>query len=400
MPENPMGQTANEDAGALIALRDSCECSNNKRTTTKWSIKVTVMIDNAYNPTSTIFPPKASLPIPELNKLELTRIDTTDVSQQADALPKWDQQYLQISPGEFCGSLMDLSLGPIQLFREAMNKSVDQHGQPWPNSFVIGVPINVEGEGFWSGDALTQNSIFTLRTNTELKFKTPQFSDIFVSVISLDLFEHYLEMFETVDPEIAMALNGVEPSNDTLCHALRMRYNMLFSVALENPAVFSSPAVKRTILNDFLTGTFETIYGLGKIAPHQSRQNVHRYIVERSREYILSRKENPPTVIEICEEIKISRRTLHYSFCKVLGINPVTYLRYLRLNGARKDIINASGEGERIGDIASRWGFWHMGMFSTYYKQLFGETPSNTRHSTPKPRITRWTEPHPNKYAK
>ncbi|MGU0824799.1 helix-turn-helix domain-containing protein [Pseudomonas aeruginosa] len=240
-----------------------------------------------YNLPGTTTPSKARPLMLELPQFEFSKIETTDVSQQADALPKWDQQYLQISQGEFHGSLMDLSIGPIQLFRESMNKSVDQHGQPWPNSFVIGVPINIDGEGFWSGDALEKNSIFTLRANTELKFKTPKSSDIFVSVISLDLFEYYSETIETVDPRVAMALNGVESASDALCHAMRMRCNMLFSVAQENPEALASPAVKRALLNDFMTGIFEAIYGLGKVTPHQSRQNVHRYIVERARDYIL-----------------------------------------------------------------------------------------------------------------
>jgi AraC family ethanolamine operon transcriptional activator len=31
-----------------------------------------------------------------------------------------------------------------------------------------------------------------------------------------------------------------------------------------------------------------------------------------------------------------------------------------------------------ISEIAAHWGFWHLGMFSSYYKDLFGETPSAT----------------------
>ena len=111
---------------------------------------------------------------------------------------------------------------------------------------------------------------------------------------------------------------------------------------------------------------------------------------ERAREFILSRKDQPPTILEICQELKISRRTLHYGFIKVLGINPVTFLRYLRLNGARKDILSSS-DHLTISEIAARWGFWHMGMFSSYYKQLFGEPPSTTLKSKPAPRIIHWS---------
>jgi hypothetical protein len=30
------------------------------------------------------------------------------------------------------------------------------------------------------------------------------------------------------------------------------------------------------------------------------------------------------------------------------------------------------------GDVANRWGFWHMGQFAADYKRQFGELPSAT----------------------
>jgi AraC family ethanolamine operon transcriptional activator len=32
----------------------------------------------------------------------------------------------------------------------------------------------------------------------------------------------------------------------------------------------------------------------------------------------------------------------------------------------------------RVKDIASAWGFWHLGHFCHDYKNMFGETPSKT----------------------
>lgn len=45
-----------------------------------------------------------------------------------------------------------------------------------------------------------------------------------------------------------------------------------------------------------------------------------------------------------------------------------------------------------VGAIAARWGFWHMGVFSTCYKQLFGEPPSTTLKAKPAPRIKCWNQ--------
>jgi len=34
---------------------------------------------------------------------------------------------------------------------------------------------------------------------------------------------------------------------------------------------------------------------------------------------------------------------------------------------------------DSIGDVAARWGFWHLSRFAADYTRLFGELPSATR---------------------
>ena len=72
----------------------------------------------------------------------------------------------------------------------------------------------------------------------------------------------------------------------------------------------------------------------------------------------------------------MSRRTLQYCFEDVLGINPVQYLRILRLNGARRQLREA--ETRHVRDVAADWGFWHFSQFSSDYRKLFGHSPSET----------------------
>ncbi|MGB3666975.1 MAG: helix-turn-helix domain-containing protein, partial [Bermanella sp.] len=83
------------------------------------------------------------------------------------------------------------------------------------------------------------------------------------------------------------------------------------------------------------------------------------------------------TLSELCEACHTSRRTLQNSFESILGLSPIQYLRYTRLNGVRRDLKQAK-TGETIGDIAARWGFWHLGQFAKDYKNVFGELPKET----------------------
>ncbi|MNJ44097.1 transcriptional regulator EutR [compost metagenome] len=180
-------------------------------------------------------------------------------------------------------------------------------------------------------------------------------------------------------------LSGVERAPRQLCADLRQRFQKIFDGVGANPHTLADERSCQLLCDDIMYTLFDVMASLGKIQPHMPGQIVHRYIVEKSREYILSRRNQPPTVAEVCQELHISRRTLHYAFQKVLDINPVTFLRYIRLHGIRQELLSMLPGQHFINEVAARWGFWHLGMFSTYYKQLFGETPSDTiRKATPK----------------
>jgi AraC-like DNA-binding protein/tetratricopeptide (TPR) repeat protein len=74
----------------------------------------------------------------------------------------------------------------------------------------------------------------------------------------------------------------------------------------------------------------------------------------------------------------VPERTLLRQFQRFVGLAPLAYLRRLRLNVAKSELVSAQCT-DAISDIAMRCGFSHLGRFATEYRRLFGETPSITR---------------------
>jgi AraC family ethanolamine operon transcriptional activator len=91
-------------------------------------------------------------------------------------------------------------------------------------------------------------------------------------------------------------------------------------------------------------------------------------------------------MLELCSQVGASRRKLTYCFQDVLGTSPMQYLRAVRLNGVRREL--RSGEAAAVQDAAARWGFFHMGQFSTDYKKQFGELPSATLRAAAAPALS------------
>ncbi|WP_190275796.1 helix-turn-helix domain-containing protein [Thiorhodovibrio frisius] len=85
-----------------------------------------------------------------------------------------------------------------------------------------------------------------------------------------------------------------------------------------------------------------------------------------------------PGMVDLCAHLHVSERTLRYVFNEQMGCPPATYLRRLRLNGARAELLDPGAATTSVTAVATRWGFLQMGHFSRDYRALFHEKPSLT----------------------
>lgn len=313
------------------------------------------------------------------------RARTRCVVEQAAALPFWHQDYIQLSSGSFQGEIDSITTENIQLFREAMNRSVDELASARKDSYVIGVPNVMDGEAFWGLIPIDNRSMITLDKNAELTFRTPQHSEISAAVIHADHLEAYAEtVMETDLRAIFKRIRPAEPLLPTQAALMReLLYGSVYWT--QDPA---QPRAGRTALQHFEDDILAAcVAALASARPSTHKEpslRIQRYIVNRVRDRVLASPLCPPTIGEICQELRISRRSLNYAFTRLLGITPVRYMRNIRLNRVRAALINEDPARATIADIALRWGFWHLSLFSRYYRELFGELPSQTRQATPK----------------
>jgi len=83
-------------------------------------------------------------------------------------------------------------------------------------------------------------------------------------------------------------------------------------------------------------------------------------------------------IASLAKEYHISEQTLQNSFKSLFGMPPKRFLRLLKLNLTYQDLLSADPSQTTVSRIAHKWGFMHMGRFNTYYRELFGESPSMT----------------------
>ncbi|WP_413989159.1 helix-turn-helix domain-containing protein [Labrys okinawensis] len=110
----------------------------------------------------------------------------------------------------------------------------------------------------------------------------------------------------------------------------------------------------------------------------RGRLDAHAMIVKRARAYILEHLTEPICPDELAKASFTSRRTLFRAFAEILDEAPQTYVRRLRLHRIRHDLASEEERACTIALVANQWGISELGRMSGWYRELFGERPSET----------------------
>ena len=104
-------------------------------------------------------------------------------------------------------------------------------------------------------------------------------------------------------------------------------------------------------------------------------------LLPRDLKKALDRLEANPGRIWNVDELAVAcgmaRRTLYKHFSRFLNRTPMEFLRELRLDRARQELLRAR-PGTSVTDVATRYGFTHLGRFATFSRARHGESPSAT----------------------
>ncbi|MFK0166965.1 helix-turn-helix transcriptional regulator [Rhizobium sp. NPDC090279] len=98
--------------------------------------------------------------------------------------------------------------------------------------------------------------------------------------------------------------------------------------------------------------------------------------VRRAVDFAKAYAATPINVSDMAAAADVSVRALQVNFQRFIGQSPLQYLRGIRLEGVRNDLVNADPSAS-VSEIARRWGFVNLGRFAQEYRSAFGVLPSS-----------------------
>ncbi len=301
-----------------------------------------------------------------------------DFDEMAQTLHAWNLDILQLDRGRFRGDILQLGTGGVQVGRAVFNRGTWQRGLPPKGFRTFAFLTDPLPHFIWRKRKVSMNSVMAFPPGGELDAVTREgVFKVYTLSFSEELLANACRSMALPDLKDLLGNNEVVQTDPAAMRRLIGFLHRICGEYRKNPSKMSSPSFRR-ILEVEVSRSFLAVLA-------SSRKGDIGTPV-RGRDRVLMRLENIiaripqvlPNIRDLSRAAQVSERTLEYAFRDRFGMTPVSYIKTIRLNGARRKLSGSNPHATKIADVAALWGFRHMGQFAADYRGLFGELPSRT----------------------
>ena len=291
----------------------------------------------------------------------------------------WEIAFTQLSPTEGESAVSLIRSANLGVCHFQFNASFDQrlHAQPGYYSFGLPDPettgVTVQGRDANSG------AIIVFPHDDEAYGASPPGFLGYGIQIKTTYFETIAETVFQMPLRLLVPTAGVFALTEIQFRHLRwVLYKWQQMAASDKPTCESllahhQEAIAIAILNS-LSHSVKT-----DETQHLKSDRAIRLVLD----YVNNSPSDEITAVELCALADCSQRWLEQSFRARFGVTPKAYVKYLRLARLRQDLLRSShDESQTVFDLASTYGFWHMGQLAADYRKVYGELPSATLKGT------------------
>lgn len=304
--------------------------------------------------------------------------DTRDADAHARCLTGWRQPtYVHVGRQPFSGHISELCLWPVQVIHERIDQPCLYRGAAWNGALIflsnVASPTSINVRGRQIHDSAVSMFPWDISDSAYLRGPT---NVVTIAVQDSALAAHATRSLRR-DISRESLRRSVSVDDAEIVGAFQRFVTGILLELASDPRLLERESY-RTMARDGALDLLVRVLDASLVSARPlSPPSTRSYVVEKAAQYMDSRLADPFEISDVCQAVRVSPRTLRYSFEELVGMSPTEYLLARRLGGVRRDLLQ-SGTPGRIHCIAERHGFAHMGRFSRFYFDAFGERPSDT----------------------
>ena len=310
----------------------------------------------------------------------ITHLKTPDCDELAELARGWDEEYIQLKKGVFEMELNLIQIGSFQFIEQFSKVPILYRGKTPQATFALAIPVLNPGKSLYGGNILQKDCCLLGSETGYLDLKTSDRHRLFLMTAPIEQILAQAEQMQRPLTQKQLSSPGILLPEPLALKRLSDYLTELLLLAKTYPDKltnnFLGNSMAELILKDSLPLLVDVLTSNSNFLPEKNsnRQKLVKYSEAFMEKYIAA----PITLTDLCRELKTSQRSLYYAFQEYLGLPPMAYLKLLRLRQVRRALKSNTFQISKVSDIATSYGFWHMGQFSQDYKKMFGESPSTT----------------------
>ena len=304
-------------------------------------------------------------PIPPSTLVDVRYHSMDEVNQVARATG-WQGDYRQLSKGPVTSRWRSLHLGQASVVSHRVDARVYARVAP-PQGTVAMAMASQPSAMLIEGAAFGKNQ--TLVTDAEMDYVTADEIHALTLVVPRLVLE---ASGRTLFPRMSM--------NGELAREMKVPPSGWLALQGDFESLLRIGSISSEELSVLLSRFLDMMAGETDSAPREAslgNRSTGR-VARRARDYIEDHYGDTIRMEDLCRFAGVSLRTLQRSFAEYFQVSPLEYIKKRRLNAARLDLVADDSPLHTVTEIALDNGFTHLGRFSVNYRELFGESPSET----------------------
>lgn len=249
-----------------------------------------------------------------------------------------------------------------------------------PNAVTVGAMLCQDEATIMNGSKVRLGTLQFCSEKSEVCYRAwPDASWLAFVIPREKLLNFCADHLERVPDLPSVGIATIDPttreSGDCFLDSMRDLNHSLRSLSYIHSAARFGELVEADIL-----AKLSHFLGAGPLLRENSNRRRLRKCVDVFRDTTRLLKSDPNEILDLHAMSKVtglSIRTIQRAFQAEFGLCSQEWLRVERLHRVREDLLN-DAYGTSVMRTAIRWGFFHLGRFSQYYRDLFGESPSVT----------------------
>jgi AraC-like DNA-binding protein len=283
-----------------------------------------------------------------------------------------EQPVRQIGPGKFRYRLAVRSTPEADLYADRFGTAVSMHLEAPAGMIAMLFPRTSSGRFLASGEQVGDHKLVIIPDGSGTDIVGPDLIGSESILISKLRFSELLNTVSRTPHPVRSEALAIIAGNTSQLQAMRRLVRVLLADPEQDP-------VHENLANLVATSIeWAARYSRGWKPERLCGNAAPARVAKLTRGYIEEHYCEPIRLEELCCTTGVSARTLQRCFREYFSMTITAYVKTVRLDTARRQLVVGLPPLTSVATIAMQHGNAHLGRFSVDYRKRFGESPKDT----------------------